>query len=90
VLVDTLATDGQLNVVDGALGDPARSPGGRGVRHELEVHVTDEVTVTGDGDGHATGVGGSTVDGLLDVLHREVGGCGACTWPGRKSPQGYR
>ena len=72
VLVDTLATDGQLNVVDGALGDPARSPGGRGVRHELEVHVTDEVTVTGDGDGHATGVGGSTVDGLLDVLHREV------------------
>jgi hypothetical protein len=73
VLVDTLATDGQLNVVDGALGDPARSPGGRGVRHELEVHVTDEVTVTGDGDGHATGVGGSTVDGLLDVLHREVG-----------------
>ncbi|MAT63388.1 MAG: hypothetical protein CL881_06270, partial [Dehalococcoidia bacterium] len=24
-------------------------------------------------DGDAAGVGGSTVDGLLDVLHREVG-----------------
>jgi hypothetical protein len=79
VLVDTLATDGQLDVVDRTLGDPVAvvgSVGSRGVgreREELEVHVTNEITVAGDGDGDATGVGGSTVDGLLDVLHREVG-----------------
>jgi len=79
VLVDALATDGKLNVVDGTLGDPVAvvdGLGSRGVgseRLELDVHVTDEITVTGDGDGHAAGVGGSTVDGLLDVLHREVG-----------------
>ena len=76
LLVDALTTDGKLNVVDGTLGHPR---GLRlGERHrirtslELDVHVTDEITVTGDGDGHAAGVGGSTVDGLLDVLHREV------------------
>jgi hypothetical protein len=79
VLVDTLATDGQLDVVDRTLSDPVAVVGGvgsRGVggdRLELNVHVTDEITVAGDGDGDAAGVGGSTVDGLLDVLHREVG-----------------
>jgi hypothetical protein len=79
VLVDALTTDGQLDVVDGTLGDPVAvidGLGSRGVgseRLELDVHVTDEITVTGDSHGHAAGVGGSTVDGLLDVLHREVG-----------------
>ena len=73
VLVDTLTTDGKLNVVDGALGDPAGSGRSGGGGEEFNVHVTDKVTVTGDSHGHATGVGGSTVDGLLDVLHREVG-----------------
>jgi hypothetical protein len=72
VLVDALTTDGKLNVVDGALGDPAREGGGVDIGLELDVHVTDEITVTGNGDGHAAGVRGSTVDGLLDVLHREV------------------
>jgi len=72
VLVDALTTDGKLDVVNGTLGDPARQGGGVDIGLEFEVHVTDKVTVTGDGDGHATGVGGSTVDGLLDVLHREV------------------
>ena len=73
VLVDALTTDGQLNIVDGTLSNPARARVIRGARLELEVHVTDEITVTGDSHGHAAGVGGSTVDGLLDVLHREVG-----------------
>jgi hypothetical protein len=73
VLVDTLATDGKLNVVDGTLGNPARRGRIRRRRLEFEVHVTDEITVARNGDGHATGVRGSTVDGLLDVLHREVG-----------------
>jgi hypothetical protein len=80
VLVDALTTDGKLNILDGTLGGPA----GISVRRtgtsletrlglELDVHVVDEVTVARNGDRHATGVGGSTVDGLLDVLHREVG-----------------
>ena len=79
VLVDALTTDGQFNVVDGTLSDPVAviDEGRRGSvgrrRFELDVHVTDKVTVTGDSHGHAAGVGGSTVDGLLDVLHREVG-----------------
>ena len=73
VLVNTLTTNGKLNVVDGALGDPARSPGVGGVRLELEVHVANEITVAGNSDGDATGIGGGTVNGLLDVLHREVG-----------------
>jgi hypothetical protein len=79
VLVDTLATNGQLDVVDRTLSDPVAVVGGVGShgvggdRLELNVHVTDEITVAGNGDGDAAGVGGSTVDGLLDVLHREVG-----------------
>ena len=79
VLVDALTTDGKLNVVNGTLGDPVgigSGVGGEGILTtglELDVHVADEITVARNGDGHATGVGGSTVDGLLDVLHREVG-----------------
>ena len=78
VLVDALATDGKLNVVDRTLGDPVAVVGGvggnsvRGEGEKLDVHVTNQITVTGDGDGHAAGVGGSTVHGLLDVLHGEV------------------
>ena len=72
VLVDALTTDGKLDVVDGALGDPASKLRGVDIGLELDVHVTDKITVAGNGDGDATGVSGSTVDGLLDVLHREV------------------
>ena len=77
VLVDALATDGQFNVVHGTLSNPVAITNGLGlgirlIGLKLDVHVTDEITVTGNGDGDATGVGGSTVDGLLDVLHREV------------------
>jgi len=79
VLVDALATDGQFNVVDRTLSDPVtviHGIGSDGVGSEglqFEVHVTDKVTVTGNSHGDATGVSGSTIDGLLDVLHREVG-----------------
>ena len=72
VFVDALTTDGQLDVVDRTLGDPARGGVSSRLGLEFDVHVTDKVTVTSDSHGHATGVGGSTVDGLLDVLHREV------------------
>ena len=73
VLVDALTTDGKLDVVDSTLGDPASHLGVRRRGGKFEVHVTDKVTVTSDGHRDATGVGGRTVDGLLDVLHREVG-----------------
>ena len=74
LLVDALTTDGKLDVVDGTLGHPRGAGlGDTGQNLELDVHVADEITVAGNGDGHATGVSGSTVDGLLDVLHREVG-----------------
>jgi len=79
VLVDALATDGEFNVVDRAFRDPAsirnRRSGNsrRSVRLQFNVHVTDQITVTGNGHRHATGVGRSTVDSLFDVFHREVG-----------------
>ena len=77
VFVDALATDGQFNVVDGTLGNPVAITSGGGGRNglvglELDVHVTNQITVTGDSHGDAAGVGGGTVDGLFDVLHREV------------------
>ena len=72
VLVDALTTDGKLNVVDGALSNPARIRRGSRVGLELEVHVTDEITVAGNSHGDATVGSGGTVHGLLDVLHREV------------------
>ena len=80
VLVDALTTNGKFHILDSTLGGPAviegtRSGGSlenRGLSLELNIHVGDEITVTGDRDGDAAGVGGSTVHGLLDVLHREV------------------
>jgi len=77
VFVNALTTDGKLRGGDGALSHPARGGTREGVgrsrvRLEFEVHVTDKITVTGDGHRHAAGVGGGTVDGLFDVFHREV------------------
>jgi len=77
VLVNALTTDGKLRGGDGTLSHPVgivtsgRTRVSRGGL-ELNVHVTDKITVARDSHGHATGVGGGTVDGLLDVLHREV------------------
>ena len=77
VLVDALATDGQFNVVDGTLGNPVAigglgGDGSRLIGLQLDVHVTNQITVARNSDGHAAGVGGGTVHGLFDVLHREV------------------
>ena len=79
VLVNALTTDGKLNVVDGTLSDEVAvigRVGGGGVGRdggELNVHVTDKITVAGNSHGNTTGVGRGTVHGLLNVLHREVG-----------------
>jgi hypothetical protein len=79
VLVDALTTDGKLNILDGTLSQPTgvnacgAGTGGDGSRRlEFDVHVVNEITVTGDSHGHASGGTSGTVDGLLDVLHGEV------------------
>ena len=72
LLVNTLTTDRQFDRGDRTFGDPARITTGRGVGLEFDVHVTDEITVTGDSHGDAARVAGVTVEGLFDVLHRKV------------------
>jgi len=79
VLVDALTTNGQLNILDRTLGNPARirfsgtrQRGEAVLGDKFNVHVTDQITVTGDGHRHAAVVGRGTVDSLFDVFHREV------------------
>ena len=74
VLVNALTTDGQLNVLNGTLSRPEQDwPGWPRPGTEVEEHVTDEITVAGNGDRDAATGGRRTVDDLLDHLHREVG-----------------
>jgi len=79
VLVDALATDGHLDIGQGALGDPARVEHGvvrgsvGGDWDEAHIHVANQVTVASNSNRHTARVGRGTVDRLLDVLHREVG-----------------
>jgi len=80
VLIDALTTNGKLDILNGTLGRPATigySADGIGseVLHSvhLNIHLTDEVTVASNSDGYATTIADTTVDGLLDVLHRKVG-----------------
>jgi len=58
VLVNALATNGKLNVVDRTLSDPVTvtAISGAGVSRsglEFDVHVTDQITVAGNSDGDA-------------------------------------
>ena len=73
VLVDALATDGQFNILDHALREPRVIGDGASGRLGFNVHVGNQITVAGDGNGHATVRVWGTVDGLFDVFHREVG-----------------
>tara|TARA_B110000858_G_scaffold188964_1_gene235142 strand:+ start:2558 stop:3448 length:891 start_codon:yes stop_codon:yes gene_type:complete len=77
VLVDSLTTDRQFAVLDRTLSGPSGTivtacVGESRLRLEFDVHVTDQITVSGDSHGNATRVRGSTVDSLFDVFHREV------------------
>lgn len=80
VLVNALSTDRQFDVLDRTFGGPGTVALGRdtglgteiGGRLELNVHVTDEITITGDRHGDAAVVGRRAVNRLFDVLHREV------------------
>jgi len=79
VLVDTLTTDGQFDIGNGALSHPTgvgcslTGNGGESASGHLEVHVTDKVTIAGNSNRKTTAVSGGTVHSLLDVLHGEVG-----------------
>ena len=81
VLIDTLTTDGQLQVLNGTLGDPVVIWDGvvGGLIHtgrqwcQGHIHVTDQVTVAGNGYGNAIAGCNRAVDGLDNVLHRKVG-----------------
>ena len=73
VLVDALATDGELNILDGTFRNPRIIGRSLITGLHFDVHVGDQVTVTGNGDGDAAIGTWGTVDGLFDVFHREVG-----------------
>ena len=77
VLIDSLTTDGQFRSRDNTLGDPVSIwATTRDVREScccrFEVHVTDQITVSGDSDGDATRGRGGTVHSLFDGFHRKV------------------
>jgi len=73
VLVDSLTTDGQFDSGDRGFRDPRIFVRGEGLlRGQFNIHVRDQITISGDRDGDATGVRGSTVDSLFDVFHRKV------------------
>ena len=79
VLVNTLTANGQLNGLNSTLGRPATgefdgttSELEAGSGNEFNIHVTNQVAITSNSDGHATVVGRGTVDSLFDVFHRKV------------------
>ncbi len=82
VLVDTLTTDLDLDVLDEVVANPVepaelgtravRGGDGNGGESGLEVHTVDEITVALDGTGHLLTEVRGTVEGILDGLHREV------------------
>ena len=75
VLVNSLATNGQFNVLDRTFREPrAISVESRDSIFSLHfnVHVPDQITISGDRDRDATRVTGRTIDSLFDVFHRKV------------------
>ena len=73
VLVDSLTTDGQFDSGDRGFRDPRIFSLVEGLlRSQFNVHVRDQITISGDRDGNATTSRGSTVDSLFDVFHRKV------------------
>jgi hypothetical protein len=78
VLVDTLTTDLELDVLDQGVTNPINPTSSRGRSSRqggevsLQIHAVDQITVAGDGASYLATEIGSTVEGLLDSLHREV------------------
>ena len=73
VLVNSLTTDRQFNILDRRFRDPGIFSSIEGLGSlQFNVHVRDQITISGDRDGNATIGRGSTVDSLFDVFHRKV------------------
>jgi len=78
VFVDSLTTDGQFNVLDGTfrgpdtVGSSFNSSRTNPESRQFNVHIRNQITVSGDRDRNSTGVSGGTVNSLFDVFHREV------------------
>ena len=73
VLVDSLTTDGQFDSRDRGFRNPRIfSNTWCSGTLQFNVHVRDQITISGDRDGDATARRGSTVDSLFDVFHRKV------------------
>ena len=83
MLINTLATDLNLNVADDVVTNPVEPSelSTRAVRRlelnlrqsSLEVHAVDQITITLNGAGDLLAEVRSTVERVLDRLHREVG-----------------
>ena len=79
VLVDALATDLNLGVLDKIVAEVVEPAELGTVRDgdlgdgDLEVDTREKITIAGDGACHALAEIGGTVEGLLDGLHREIG-----------------
>ena len=79
VLVDALATDLNLGVLDKIVAEVVEPAELVTVRDgdlgdgDLEVYTREKITIAGDGACHALAEIGGTVEGLLDGLHREIG-----------------
>jgi len=83
VLVNALATDLELNIVDEVVTDPVepaelgasaviRSEGNLG-ESRLEVDAADQITIALNGACHALTEVGGTIERVLNRLHGEVG-----------------
>ena len=73
VLVDSLTTDGQFNILDRTFRDPGiRGDTRRRGSFQFNVHVRDQITISGDSDGDTSRITWGTVDSLFDVFHRKV------------------
>lgn len=83
VLVNALATNFNLHILDEVVADPVEPAElGTGAilsgqlnlgESGLEIHTMDKVAITADGAGYTLSEVGNTIEGLLNRLHREVG-----------------
>lgn len=76
-IVNALTTDLDLDVLDQDVADPVQPPEGTSAGHigelDAQVHLLDQVTVTGHSAGDLLAEARATVEGLLDGLGRVVG-----------------
>ena len=78
LLINLLATDLDLDVLDQNVANPVQPPeslvvGNRDIRQlDTQVHTVDQITVTGNSAGDLLAPVAGAVESLLDRFHREV------------------